>query len=161
MRASAVAYAIVSVLLLPSTFGFDTISGLLHPVAAERRKLRPRLPAVDPIRPRRLQLEVGPTLEQVNHARRLLSQLERQWHSNTEVTPFEAPTSAEGEPEVCTMDWIPPAMGQLDISEVMHGRAAMMSYNVAAHGLLSVLTSCTAITFENALQQSNSHCKLT
>jgi hypothetical protein len=123
MRASIAAHAITSaLLLLPSSHSFNTISGLLHPVAAERRrKLRPT-PAVDPIPPRPLKLEVGPSLtdQSITHARNLLRQLERQWHSEAEVTPFEAPTPAEGQPDVCgTLDWTPPAMGQLDISEVM------------------------------------------
>eukprot|EP00953_Heterococcus_sp_UTEX-ZZ885_P029614 15710-Heterococcus_DN1.PRE.1 len=119
MRASAVVFAIVSaVLSLPSSHAFNTISGLLHPIAAEKRKLRPRTPAVDPISPKPLKLEVGPSLTEISRARNLLRQLERQWHSETEVTPFEAPVPADGQPEVCgTWDWIPPAMGQLDISE--------------------------------------------
>jgi hypothetical protein len=127
MRVSAAVYAIVSaLLLLPSSHGFNTIPGLLHPVAVEqRRKLRPRPPAVDLIPPRPLKLDVGPSLTDITHARNLLRQLERQWHSDTEVTPFEAPSPAEGQPEICTMDWIPPAMGQLDISEVITGRAIM------------------------------------
>jgi hypothetical protein len=120
MRASVVVYAIVSALsLLPSSQAFNTISGLLHPIAGERRKLRPRTPAVDPIPLRPLKLEVGPSVTEVTKNRNLLRQLERQWHSETEVTPFEAPTPAEGQPEICAMDRIPPAMGQLDISEVI------------------------------------------